>query len=192
MDRPARLEIFRLVARAAAGPRHGEERVLGLAKDRGVPQHRPDLLEVLAHVRGQVEVAARDENARDVRQRRRRKEAALAVSFLRPWVGAVDVHAADRAIGQERLQDMARVGAKQADVPETPALRPILGHAQVLERPLDPEKIDLGARRGLLQDESPLAGADLQLDRTDVPEQGGKVERTADAPGEDLQGGRFR
>src|SRR5206468_9953477 len=107
-------------------------------------------------------------------------------------IGAVDVNARHRAIGQQGGQDMTRVPAEQPDVREALALGALLRQAQVLEGPLDAQEVDLRARRPLCQKEAALADAVLDLDRMRVAEQRTEIERTAQDPGENLQRARFR
>src|SRR5262249_28156735 len=82
---------------------------------------------------------------------------------------------------------VARVGAVEADIREPEAHGAIAGEAQVLERPLQAEEIDLGPALRFGQQEASLADADLGLDRGGAAEEAREAQRPLDGSGRDLR-----
>jgi hypothetical protein len=97
------------------------------------------------------------------------------------------VDAGHGTVGHEIGQDVARVGAMEADVREAPGRGPIAGDPQVLEGPLDPEEVGVGAGAGLREEEAALADPNLDLQGRPPAEKSLEPERALDPARQDLE-----
>ncbi len=92
------------------------------------------------------------------------EEAAFVVAFFGPRVGVVNVENPEGFGGQMVDDQVAGVGAHEADVGHAPADHAVGGVAVVFVGPFDAEEVAVGILAGPGEQEAALTGADLHFD----------------------------
>ncbi len=90
----------------------------------------------------------------------------LVMAGLRPRVAEVEMDHATDPHGKTMGDDLSRVVVEDADVREGPASKSIGRVSEELSSPLYAEEVRVGLQLGLLDQERPLARADLELERS--------------------------
>src|SRR5262249_46188478 len=105
------------------------------------------------------------------------EDASLVVSFLPPRIGEVDVYRLQRPRRHPIAYELARISAGQPYISPPADSHARCGVELQLALDLDTDEVDLGMGGTGVEQEQPLAEANLQLDRVIVAEDGAPVQR---------------
>lgn len=105
------------------------------------------------------------------------------VSFLRPWVGEVDVEAFNGAVRYGFGEELRGIGPDYSHVCDCPSADAVDGIAVVFSRTFDAEEVDVRVGFCLVQEEGSLTGADLDVDWRGTSENAGEVDFSIEISG---------
>src|SRR5262249_31500257 len=123
----------------------------------------PHQLAVVHEVGGEIEPAARFQEAGDQVDGLGIEQAPLVVAAFRPGIGEVDVDRRRKGARQDRRQQVERLAAQGEPVADAAAPRAADEHAVVLGDLLDAEEAPVRMLEAAPQQIAPLAEADLDL-----------------------------
>ncbi len=132
-------------------------------------------LAVIDEIGGEIEHPAWLQAVKDKIEKILVKQAAFAMPFFRPGVGAVDVNRLQAVFAKIMVKEITGLDAHHADISQPGFFDPAAGLPTALVKYVDGDIVPFWMKFGDLDDKVTYPAADFEAKRVIVPEQGSKA-----------------